>query len=468
MSTQRGYDISIVGSGSAAFAAAIRARDLGARVAVVERSTIGGTCVNVGCVPSKALLRAGEIHHLAIHHGFDGLRTGAGPVDLRALVAQKDELVAALRKEKYEDLVAEYGFDLVRGNATFADPRTLNVDGERVRADRYVVATGAAPAVPPIPGLEDAGYLTSTSALDLTTVPGSLGVIGANAVGLELGQFFGHLGSQVTFFDVLDRIAPFEKPEISEALAGVLREQGAQIYTPAQIVRVDRDGGRRVVVVTVDGEQRHFTVDQILVATGRRPNTADLGAAAAGITLDGRGAIEVDDHLQTSNPTVFAAGDATTAPQFVYVAAHQGALAADNALNGRVSSFDLTALPRVTFTTPQVAAAGLTEQAATAAGHQVKTAVLPLSAVPRALVNQDTRGLVKIVADTASDKVLGVHLLADGAGDVIQAAVYAIKFGLTTADLAGTWAPYLTMAESLKLAAQTFTRDVSKLSCCAA
>ncbi|HEX6231566.1 MAG TPA: mercury(II) reductase [Jiangellaceae bacterium] len=464
----RDYDLAIVGSGSAAFAAAIRARDLGARVVMVERSTIGGTCVNVGCVPSKALLRAAETIHDAGHHPFAGVDTSAHAVDLRMLVAQKDELVTGLRKEKYEDLVGEYGIDLVRGVARFADERTLNVDGQPLQAGAYIIAAGASAAVPPIPGLAEAGYLKSADALDLHQVPGSVAVIGANAIGLELGQFFLHVGSQVMFFDVLDRIAPFEELEISAALSDVLREQGAQIHAPARITRVELDGDRRVVVADVDGDERRFVVDQILVATGRRPNTADLNTEAAGIALDDNGAIVVNETLRTHNPIVFAAGDVTSAPQLVYVAAHQGALAAENALPGRTRRTDLAVLPRVTFTSPQIAAVGLTEDRAREVGHAVRTSVLPLTAVPRALVNHDTRGVIKIVADEATDKVLGVHMLADGAGDVIQAAVYAIKFGLTVTDLAESWSPYLTMAEGLKLAAQGFTRDVSKLSCCAA
>ncbi len=434
---------------------------------MVERSTIGGTCVNVGCVPSKALIRAGEVHHLAAEHGFAGVRTSAEPVDLRALVAQKDELVATLRQEKYEDLIAEYGLDLLRGDGVFTAPDVLTVDGEHLRAGAYLIAAGAAPAAPPIPGLAEAGYLTSDTALDLDTVPGSLAVVGANAVGLELGQFFSHIGSHVTVFDVMERIAPSEEPEISEALAGVLRDQGSHVHTSAQITKVESDGDKRVVVGVVDGQEFRVVVDHILVATGRRPNTAGLGLEAAGIALDERGAVVVDEYLRTNHPNLFAAGDVTTAPQFVYVAAQQGALAAENAVNGAHLRLDLAGLPRIVFTTPQIAAAGLTEEVALAAGYAVKTSVLPLSAVPRALVNRETRGLVKIVADEATDKVLGVHMLADGAGEVIQSGVYAIKFGLTTADLAQTWAPYLTMAEGLKLAAQTFTRDVAKLSCCA-
>lgn len=463
------YDLVVIGAGSAAFAAAIKARDQGARVAVVDRGTIGGTCVNIGCVPSKALLRAAEIYHAASHHPYAGVETSAGTVDLAALVAQKDELVTMLRQEKYENVRTAIGFDFIAGEARFMDSETIAVDGTPLKAGSYLIATGASPAIPPIPGLAELEYLTSTSALDLKELPETLAVIGANAIGLELGQFFLHLGVHVTFFDVMARIAPFEEPEISAALADVLRDQGATIHAPSQIAGVHGDGSKRVVDVTLeDGTTQKLSFDQILVATGRRPNTAALNAQAAGITLDARGAIIVDEYLRTTNPKVFAAGDVTPAPQFVYVAAYEGSLAAQNALGETQAKVDFLALPRVTFTTPQVAAAGLTEEAARAAGYAVKSSTLPLSAVPRALVNRDTRGLIKIVADASTDKVLGVHVLAESAGEVLQAGIYAIKFGLTVADIAGTWHSYLTMAEGLKLAAQTFTRDIKHLSCCAA
>jgi mercuric reductase len=462
------YDLLVIGAGSAAFAAAIRARDQGARVALIEHGTVGGTCVNVGCVPSKALLRAAEVYWQAGHHDFAGIPTSAGSVDLAALVAQKDELVQQMRREKYLDLVDAYGFDLLSGHATFVSPDAVSVDGRTIRANSYLVATGASPTVPPIQGLEEAGYLTSTTALDLTEVPSAMGVIGANAIGLELGQFFLHLGTKVKFFDVLDRIAPFEEPEVSEALAGILRDQGAVIHAPARILGVTGGPGGRLVHAEVEGMLREFSVDQVLVATGRRANTAGMALEAAGVALDPRGAIEVDQHLRTTNPKVFAAGDSTSAPQFVYVAAYQGSLAADNALNGAARAVDLRALPRVTFTSPQIASAGLTEAQARDQGREVKTTVLPLSAVPRAIVNRDMRGLVKLVADAATDEVLGVSVLSEGAGEVIQAAVLAIKFRLTAQEIAETFHPYLTIAEGLKLAAQTFTRDVAMLSCCAA
>jgi mercuric reductase len=463
------YDLVVVGAGSAAFAAAIKATEAGYRVALVEHSTLGGTCVNVGCVPSKALLRAGELAWAAGHHPFAGLSTSSGPVDLRALVAQKDELVGDLRQMKYADLVSDYGFTVIPGHGRFTSPEVLEVDGRSLRARVYLVATGASPAAPPIPGLAEAGYLTSTTALDLTEVPRRLVVIGANAIGLELGQFFLHIGTEVTFVDVAERIAPFEEPEVSEALASVLVSQGAVIHTGAQVLGVRRSADGQVeVTVRVGERQLALAGDEVLVATGRRPNTEGLGLDAAGVTLDGRGALIVDDELCTKNPRIYGAGDVTGAPQFVYVSAYEGALAVDNALLGAGRKLDFTGLPRVTFTAPQIAGAGLTEAQAAAAGFEVETSVLPLSAVPRALVNHDTQGLVKLVAERGTGRLLGASVLADGAGDVIQAAVLAIRHGITTAELAATFHPYLTMVEALKLAAQTFTRDVEKLSCCAA
>jgi mercuric reductase len=435
---------------------------------MVERGTLGGTCVNVGCVPSKALLRAAEVYHLAGHHPFAGVATRAGGVDLRALVAQKDELVAALRREKYRDLAADYGWELRQGEARFLDPETLAVDGVPLRARVYVIATGAAPFIPPIPGLAEAGYLTSTTALDLDAVPARLGVIGGNAIGLELGQLFARLGSRVTVLEVLDRIAPFEEPEVSAALREALEDEGIEVVTGAQITQVARDrAARRLHVRTGDGREHDLAADAVLVATGRRPNTAGLGLEHAGVATDARGAVVVDGTLRTTNPRVWAAGDVTPAPQFVYVAASQGKLAAENAVTGGVTPADLTALPAVTFTDPQVASVGLTEARAREAGYAVATAVLPLHAVPRALVNRDERGLVKLVADAETDRLLGVHLLAANAGDVVYAGVLALKAGLTVGDLAGSFAPYLTMAEGLKLAAQAFRTDVARLSCCA-
>lgn len=466
MSDRDRYDLAVIGSGSAAFAASIRARTLGASVALIERGTVGGTCVNVGCLPSKHLLAASDLYRRAGDHPFEGIGVRQTGVDVAALVAKKAEVVDELRQEKYVELAEHHGFDIVLGHARFRGPDRLDVDGREIDAAHIVIATGSAPSIPPIAGLEETGSLTSTSAMEMKELPESLVVIGGNYIGLELGQFFANLGSRVTIVEALARVAPLEEPEISEVMEGVLTQQGIRVVTSAKVTRVE--AGRRKTVVAETGEgQLRLEGAEILVATGRRPVLDGLELEKAGVELDDHGGLVLHENLRTTNPNVLAAGDVTGAPQFVYVAAAQGTLAADNAIGGAGRRMDYTALPRVTFTTPTIASVGLTDDQAQAAGFDCHCRVLDIHHVPRARVNLDTRGVVKIVAERSTGRVLGIHAVAENAGDVILAAVYAVKFGLTVDDLANTWAPYLTMAEGLKLAAQTFTTDVARLSCCA-
>ncbi len=462
------FDLAIIGSGSAGFGAAIKARQQGARVIMVERSTVGGTCVNIGCVPSKTLLRAAEAYHTAGHHPFRGIETRAGDVDLGQTVAQKNDLVGYLRQTKYRNLIGEYDWELVQGEARFTGPDTLAVGDRTIRAAAFLIASGARPTVPPIPGLNTASYQTSTEALDLTHVPRSLVVIGAGYIALELGQLFRHLGSEVTILQRGERLLPDYEPEVADAVMTMLGRKGIRVLTGTQVQRVERDEQGQRLHVETNGAPELLEAEHILVAAGRSPNVETLNLSAAGVETDRRGAVVVDTQLRTTNPRIFAAGDVTLCPQYVYVAAYQGGLVADNALNGANRPCDLTALPGVIFTEPQVATVGLTAHQAEALGHQVKTAVLPIDAVPRAQVNYQDVGIFKLVADATTDRVLGAHIVADNAGDVIYAATLAVKHGLTVADLVESFAPYLTMAEGLKLGALTFDRDVSKLSCCAA
>lgn len=449
------YDLVVIGSGGGAFAGAIRARDLGRRVLMVERGTTGGTCVNVGCIPSKALLVASERAQLT------------GRPSLADALEAKRALVDELRQAKYEDLIDEYEIDFRHASARVADPHMVEIDGDLISTAAILVATGARPAVPAIEGLEGAGYLDSTLALELSVAPARLAVLGANAVGLELGQMLGNFGSHVTFIARRD-LAPNGEPEISEQLGEVLVEEGHAVLRGARVTAVSVEDGEKVLRGTGPDGTFEIRVDEILVATGRTPNTEDLGLEALGIELDARGAVHVDPHQRTNVPSIFAAGDATDQPQYVYVAAAGGAAAAENAFGSGDRELDFAALPQIIFTSPAIAQAGLTEAEAREAGLDVTVRTLPLSAIPRALVNADTRGLFKLVAETDTGRLVGVSVLADGAPDVIQAAVLAIERGMTVNELASSWAPYLAMAEGLKLAAQTFTRDVSKLSCCAA
>ena len=422
----------------------------------------------MGCVPSKTLLRAAESYHRAGHHPFEGTETTAGTVDYGKLVVQKDELVSDLRQEKYADLIDEYGWEFVEGEARFEDAGTLRVGDRRIRAETYLVATGARPAVPEVPGLEEAGYLTSTTAMELDRVPESVLVIGAGYVALEQGQLLSRLGSRVTLMQRGARLLRDYEPEVSEAVAAGLEREGIEVLTGVRVKRAERTETGKRLYLDVDGEEQLLEGEQIMVAVGRSSNVERLRLDRAGVELDERGAVRVDEQLRTSNPRVWAVGDVTLGPQYVYVAAHEGALMVDNALSQAGRTLDFSALPGVMFTDPQVATVGLTEAQARAEGRDVATSVLPLSAIPRALVNRDTLGVFKLVADAATNKVIGAHIVAENAGDVIYAATLAVKFGLTVSDLADNFAPYLTMSEGIKLAAQTFGRDVSKLSCCAA
>jgi mercuric reductase len=467
MTERNGYDLVVIGAGSAAFAAAIKGASLGARVALIERGTIGGTCVNVGCIPSKHLLAASHVYRTAGDHPFKGVEIQQKSVEFPALIAKKDAVAEELREEKYVNLAAHYGFEIIRGHARFSEPQRLDVDGHEIEAAHIVIATGSAAWAPPIAGLDEVGYLTSTTAMELSALPESLVVIGGNYIGLELGQVFANLGSKVTIVEALDRIAPLEEPEISEVLTQVLEEQGIQVVTSAKVTRVEAGPPKTVVAQTSGGEFR-LAGTEVLIATGRRPVLDGLDPEKAGIEVDDRGGLVLDETLRTTNQNVFAAGDVTGAPQFVYVAAAQGTLAATNAVTPAGRRMDYTALPRVTFTTPNIAAVGLTEEQAVAAGYRCECRVVGLRHVPRARVNLDTRGLIKIVADRPTGKILGMHVLAENAGEVILAGVYAVKVGMTVEGLADTWAPYLTMAEGIKLTAQSFSTDVRMLSCCAA
>ncbi|PIC56964.1 mercury(II) reductase [Sporosarcina sp. P12(2017)] len=461
------YDYIIIGSGAAAFSSAIEAVGYGAKVAMIERGTVGGTCVNIGCVPSKTLLRAGEINHSAKNNPFTGLHTTTQNVDLALLVQQKNDLVSTLRNEKYVNLIEDYDFDLIKGDAKFVNESTVEVNGNQITAKRFLIATGASPSIPNIPGLDEVEYLTSTTLLELKKVPKRLTVLGSGYIGLELGQLFHNLGAEVTLIQRSERLLKKYEPEISEAITQVLTEQGINLVSGAAYERVEQDGDIKKVHVEINGEKRIIEAEQLLVATGRKPNTESLNLHAAGVDVGSRSEIVIDEYSKTSNSQIYAAGDVTLGPQFVYVAAYQGGLAARNAIGGLNQKVNLEVVPGVTFTNPSIATVGLTEQKAKEKGLEVKTSVLPLDAVPRALVNRETTGIFKLVADAKTLKVLGVHIVAENAGEVIYAATLAVKFGLTIEDLRETLTPYLTMAEGLKLAALTFDKDVSKLSCCA-
>jgi mercuric reductase len=460
--------IAIVGSGSGAFAAAIRAAEEGASITLIEGAeVIGGTCVNVGCVPSKIMIRAAHIAHLQAHHDFEGIPLNAPAIDRGALVRQQQARVEELRQAKYEGILeSNPSIRLLRGWARFQDAHTLLVsqnDGTEtaVMADRILLATGARPAVPDIPGLQETPYWTSTEALVADRVPEHLVVIGGSVVALEIAQAFLRLGAKVT---VLARSVFLSKedPAIGEALVKVFEEEGARVLLHTLPDSVSHDG-ERFALQTAAGEIR---CDRLLVAIGRRPNTDRLDLDKAGVQTGPKGNIVVDDHMRTSVAHIYAAGDCTDQPQYVYVAAAAGTRAAVN-MTGGDAALDLTAMPAVVFTEPAVATVGLTEQQARDQGFAADSRTLPLENVPRALANFDTRGFIKLVAEQGSGRLLGAQVVAAEAGEIIQSAALAIRNRMTVKALAEQLFPYLTMVEGLKLCAQTFTKDVEQLSCCA-
>ncbi len=461
------FDLAVIGAGSAGFSAAITAAELGANVALIGHGTIGGTCVNIGCVPSKTLIRATEtIHQADAAARFAGIRAQGRIQDWRALVGQKDELVSSLRQAKYVDLLPSYNTVAYMEGQAHLTTDGVAINGTVLRPAKVIIATGAAPSLPPIPGIESVPYLTSTTALELERLPESLLIIGGGYVGCELGQMFARAGVKVTI-GFRSRLLPEAEPEIAEALAGYFRDEGIMLRGGLSYQDIRREPHGIALSVLADGGAETIKAEQLLVATGRRPNTDGMGLRESGVELLPNHGIKVDDWMRTSKPGVYAAGDVTGRDEFVYMAAYGARIAAENALNGDSKRYDATAMPAVVFTDPQVASVGLTEAQARRQGLEVKTSVLPLKHVPRALAARDTRGLIKLVAEAESGKLVGAQILAPEGADSIQTAALAIKCGLTVQQLAETIFPYLTTVEGLKLAAQAFTKDVAKLSCCA-
>ncbi len=477
------YDLVILGSGSTAFAAAIRAAELGKTVAMTESRTLGGTCVNRGCLPSKNLIEAARIYWEAYHPRYPGLLPKGMDLDFRTLIRQKDELISDYRDKKYRSIVGESDrIKVVSGHAAFTGDGAVAVDGRRLVGGQYLIATGSRPALPPIDGLEDVPYLTSDlltseEPQELWDLPRSLIIVGGGYIALELGQMFRRFGTEVTILERSPRVLPGYEPEVSFAIQEFLQEEGVRIVTDvtARKVLADRagpgGGGPVTVIGEIGGRAQRFQAERLLVAAGRVPNTDAIGLERVGVRTDGRGAVVVDEFLRTTNPNIWAAGDvigAHTASQpATPVGAHDGVIAAGNALNGERRAVDHRVIPRTIFTDPQVAVVGLTEAEAHRQGLRCHCGTVPMRVVPRAGAIRDTRGLVKMVLDWETKRVVGVSMVGAQAGEVIHEAAMAMRFGATVHDFIDMVHVYPTMAEALKIAALSFFKDVERLSCCA-
>jgi mercuric reductase len=475
MNTAEHFDLVILGSGSAAFAAAIKAAELGARVAMTENRQIGGTCVNRGCIPSKNLIRAAEIYHSGNHQPFSGLSLTQQGVNAEELIAQKDELVERLRHKKYIGIAEENErITVFSGQARFVAKDKIQVGNEILAAPKFLVATGARIRTEVgIEGLSQVDYLTSdllTSGepMELKTLPKSWVIIGGGFIACELGQMFRRLGAEVIMLERGSRLISGFDEEVSTSLRKILEEEGIQIIFNAQAVKVMKKNGQTVVTAKVEGRQEDFCGERLLLATGVVPNTEGLALEIPGVELNENGFIKVDDEMRTTAPRVWAAGDVTGPPLATPIGAREGVIAAENIMDECChKKMDYWAIPRAIFTDPEVASVGLTIEQAKQQGYEVRANCLFLEHVPKAAAIRDTRGLVKMVIDAKTRRILGVHLIAHRGADVIHEAALAVRFKLTVQDIIDTIHVYPTMSEAIRMAAQTFTKDVSKLSCCA-
>ncbi len=471
------YDLVILGSGSTAFAAALRAAEMGKTAVMTENRTIGGTCVNRGCLPSKNLIEAARIVWEARHPRYPGLTPCNMEFDFGALIRQKDEVVHDYRDRKYSSIIDEADkIEIVTGSAGFAGPHEVSVKGRVLEGDQVLIATGTRPALPEIEGLNQVAYLTSDLLStgeheELTELPQSLVIIGGGYIALELGQMFHRFGTSVTILERGPKVLREYEPEVSLAITEALTGEGLNIVFGAHPTRALEDDGGVVVVANRAGIEEEFRGERVLVAAGRVPNTDLLNLQAAGVQTDGPGFVVVDDELRTSVPHIWAAGDVigrhTESQLATPVGAHDGGIAAFNALNGERRRVDHNVIPRTIFTDPQVAVVGLTDAEALALGHRCWCNTIPVSLVPRAGAVHDTRGIAKMVIDAESNRVLGVSLVMRDAGEVIHEAAMGMRMGATVDDFVDMLHVYPTMAEALKIVAISRYKNPAKLSCCA-
>ncbi|HEX9721826.1 MAG TPA: mercury(II) reductase [Candidatus Paceibacterota bacterium] len=463
------FDLIIIGGGAGAFAAAIRANELQAKTAMVNIGLpLGGTCVNVGCVPSKALLWAGETLHHAKHHGIPGVELEVKSFDFQKVVQDELALVEKLRQEKYEKVLKYLeNVTVIEGKAKFVSPTEVEINGEKLQADKFIVAAGSTANVPPIEGIRDVGYLTHIEALRLEKQPKELIVVGAGPTGLEFAQMYARFGTKVTILEYGPSIFGPGEPELVNKLAEILASEGIIIYTNAKVTKVRVEQGRKTLTFETDGQTKEVVADEILLAAGKTANTEGLGLEKVGVDVDKRKAVVVNQFFQTSAKHIFAVGDVTNGPlRLEPTAGREGTLAAENALKGATLSINYNTVPYTIFTDPQLAGVGFTEDEQMKQIGVCACRTVSFADVPKAMIMRRTEGFIKMSIHPETKQILGVHILAPNAGELIAEAMMLVKNKNTIDDVVNSLPMFPTLSEAIKIVALSYTKDISKLSCC--
>jgi len=456
MPEDKRVDVVVVGSGPGGYIAAIRAAQLGLSAAVVEKEFVGGTCLNIGCIPSKALLEATYRLQAVREASQFGINVGEVDVDFPRMQAQKKKTVQMLTRG-VAGLLRKGGIELIEGSARFREAGVIEVElsaggTQVVHADNVIIATGSVPMEIPSVPFDGDKVVSSRDALDFDQIPEQFIVVGGGYIGLEMGTVYNRLGSRVVVLEMMDRILPEMDEEMAATAADLLAEQGLAFQVGARVTSVELEDKKAIVRYELDGTERWITADKVLVAVGRRPFTAALGLEAVGLETDTRGFIPVDEGMRTAVEGIYAIGDVVPTPMLAHVAMDEGSVAAER-IAGQTAVMHYDAIPAVVFTHPELASVGLTEQQAIDKGHTVRVGRFPFRGVGRARARGDVEGWVKMIADAETDKLLGVHCVGAEAGHLIHEAVVAMSYGGYAEDLALTVHAHPTLSEAMKEAA---------------
>ncbi len=463
------FDLIIIGGGAGAFAAAIKANELGAKTAVINSGLpAGGTCVNVGCVPSKVLLHAAEVLNMAKNHHVPGVELEVKNFDFSKVIEDELKIVEGFREEKYEKVLANLEHvTYIEGHASFSGDKEVEVNNEKLTAEKFIIATGSTANVPDIEGIHEVGYITHIEALSMKKQPESMVVVGGGPVGLELAQAYARFGTKITILQNGERIFPQGEAELVDKLAELLQSEGIVIKTNVEIKSARMENGQKVLSYKTDGKEEEVVVDEILLAAGKTPNTKALHLEIPNVDINERQAIVVDENFQTSVPYIYAVGDVVSLPlRLETTAGHEGTLAAENILSGKKHSIDYNTVPFAIFTDPGYASVGWTEEQQTKNSGVCACRTIPFKLIPKAGIIRRTEGLIKMGIDPKTKVIVGVHILAPNAADLIAEAMVLVKNKNTIDDVLELQSVFPTMSEAIKYVSLSFTKDVSQLSCC--